>query len=168
MSKLTTYGRRLIFFSLTILMMIFIFFMSSETGEESADFSIKVTEKLVKIIPGYTSMVIEKQESIFDCVHFAVRKGAHFTEYGILALMILGFLNTFKISRCIKCMLTIGVSGAYAVLDEIHQLFVSKRNGNVRDVLIDISGAIVFTGIAIMVAKMHKPKSGKNLNLNLQ
>lgn len=167
MSKLTTDGRRLIFLSLTILMMITIFSMSSETGEESAGISSKVAETVVKIIPGYSSMTVEKQESIFDCVHFIVRKGAHFTEYGILSLLLLGFFSTFNFKMYWKYIFSIGIAGIYAGTDEMHQLYITGRAGSLVDVCIDVAGATTFIVIAMLIIRLKSIKSiDKIINSN--
>ena len=47
----------------------------------------------------------------------------------------------------------------YAISDEIHQLFVPGRSGQVSDVLLDTLGA--FTGIMIYKLIYNKIKGGK-------
>ncbi len=40
---------------------------------------------------------------------------------------------------------------SYAVIDEIHQLFVSERSGQFTDVLIDGMGAVIALGIVLLI-----------------
>jgi VanZ family protein len=64
-----------------------------------------------------------------------LRKGAHMTEYAILALLLF---------RALGSELPAFLFGlAYAVSDEIHQLFVSGRHGSPLDVAIDAAGLLL-------------------------
>jgi VanZ family protein len=64
-----------------------------------------------------------------------LRKGAHMTEYAILALLLF---------RALGSELHAFVFGlAYAISDEIHQLFVSGRHGSPVDVTIDAAGLLL-------------------------
>jgi VanZ family protein len=64
-----------------------------------------------------------------------LRKGAHMTEYAILALLLF---------RALGSELPAFLFGlAYAVSDEIHQLFVSGRHGSPVDVAIDATGLLL-------------------------
>ena len=81
-------------------------------------------------------------------VQFGVRKAAHVTEYAILAGLLLRALHAgWRAVRLRHALIALGVAAAYAALDEYHQSFVASRTGSPRDVLIDMSGALV--GVAI-------------------
>jgi VanZ family protein len=69
-----------------------------------------------------------------------LRKGAHTTEYAILGVLLLRALGGAAAA------FAAGV--AYAITDEIHQLFVPGRHGSPLDVLIDAVG--VGIGIALV------------------
>jgi VanZ family protein len=64
-----------------------------------------------------------------------LRKGAHMTEYAILALLLARAL-----SRAVPA-LAVGV--LYAVTDELHQSFVRGRHAAVLDVAIDSVGLLM-------------------------
>ena len=72
-----------------------------------------------------------------------IRKVAHFSVYAVLGvstymLVVTNFgLNGKKafFTALIVCVL-------YAATDEVHQLFVAGRSGEVKDVLIDSTGAL--------------------------
>jgi VanZ family protein len=64
-----------------------------------------------------------------------LRKGAHMTEYAILALLLFRALGS-ELSAFLFGL-------AYAVSDEIHQLFVSGRHGSPVDVAIDAAGLLL-------------------------
>jgi len=76
-----------------------------------------------------------------------VRKGAHLTEYAVLAVLLWGALRTvsaqatgwsWRVARNAWLLVV-----AYAATDEFHQVFVPNRQGSPWDVLIDSVGAAV-------------------------
>jgi len=78
-----------------------------------------------------------------EVIHFLVRKSAHLTEYAILSVVWFrawrGGLPGFQWRWG---MLSVAVALATAITDEVHQSFVPSRSGNVRDVLLDLTGAL--------------------------
>jgi VanZ family protein len=96
--------------------------------------------------------------SLFGSIaNFIVRKAAHFTEYLILFLLLYeAFREDFSLKKAV--MLSIIAVFLYACSDEIHQLFVSGREGRFRDVMIDTSGgAAGLLGVVLIVT--HKKSS---------
>jgi len=49
----------------------------------------------------------------------------------------------------------------YAISDEIHQLFVPGRTGQLKDVIIDSSGSFVGIAIVIIVIKLLEMKRNR-------
>jgi VanZ family protein len=86
-------------------------------------------------------------ETIHD-VQVVVRKCGHITEYAVLAILV---WIARRVSRAVRPLLSqwqwmearwiVLFCGLYAVTDEIHQTFVSTRQGNPWDVLLDSFGA---------------------------
>jgi len=79
-------------------------------------------------------------------IQLVVRKTAHFIEYGILALLLwrarrgaVGIGN--QPWQWSKAGIAFGLAVLFAITDEWHQSFVPSREGSLRDVLIDSSGA---------------------------
>jgi VanZ family protein len=66
---------------------------------------------------------------------YVLRKGAHMTEYAILALLVLRAAGSYAWAFA----LTVG----YAASDEFHQTFVRGRHGSPVDVGIDAVGALL-------------------------
>jgi VanZ family protein len=67
----------------------------------------------------------------------------HVSEYLVLAILLARALNN-GIRRHVtasRLLLTWGLCAAYAVSDEIHQIFVPGRSPDVRDALADACGA---------------------------
>lgn len=120
---------------LIIIWMTFIFLMSNQPAETSDSQSLGIISMLSKL-------GIDMSGIFGDIANFIVRKCAHFLEY-----MILGFLiiNLIKEDLKLKYIILIVIGGVflYACTDEFHQLFVSGRDGNLRDIFIDTSGGTV-------------------------
>ncbi|MBO5228401.1 MAG: VanZ family protein [Lachnospiraceae bacterium] len=115
--------------------MIVIFVMSHQPAEDSAHMSGIIAEWLMKL-------GIKENSAV--SIETIVRKCAHMLEYFGLCFCICmhvhvrnGKLNI----RNMAVILTICIS--YAVSDEVHQLFIEGRAGQIRDVLIDTSGAVI-------------------------
>jgi VanZ family protein len=66
---------------------------------------------------------------------FVLRKGAHMTEYAVLACLLLRALGSYRWA--------FGLAVAYAATDEFHQTFVRGRHGTPVDVGIDAVGALI-------------------------
>lgn len=83
-----------------------------------------------------------------DDIIFLIRKCAHLTEYAILASLVWRACRKPKWQDPRPWMwsqagIAIWVAMFYATTDEFHQTFVPSREGCVRDVMIDSSGAVV-------------------------
>jgi VanZ family protein len=78
-------------------------------------------------------------------IHFALRKLGHLIEYGIFAVLLWRALRSTLTS--IRTTAIVGLvffaSLTFAVSDEFHQSFVPTRTASVRDVMIDVCGALV-------------------------
>ena len=104
-----------------ILVCVAIFLFSNQVGEESS----KISNDLI------------------------IRKLGHFSEYMILGFFSFSYLsNLFVKSSEFKdyrktAITSLVFSIVYASSDEFHQTFVAGRDGNIIDVLIDSSGALV-------------------------
>lgn len=126
-----------------VIMMITIFCMSAQSGEESSSLSGNITETVLdRTDPKFSDLDDgEKVEKVEQVGRF-VRKAAHFAEYFVLCGIFAVFALTFDISRPLAFGLSFGAGAVYAASDEIHQLFVPGRSGLFTDVLIDSSGAL--------------------------
>ena len=156
---------RIVLIVLIIGWMILIFDFSADDGVESQTLSDKITIKVVHIIKSnYDSLPSSEQKAFFNKVSFVVRKIGHFGEYGLLGLLVTGFLLTFEGIRKLKkryiyfyatlwCML-------YALTDEMHQLFVKGRSAKIGDVFVDMFGGLV--AAVILVAIWKKISKRKN------
>jgi VanZ family protein len=77
-----------------------------------------------------------------DTVHRLLRKGAHLTEYAILAaLWYRAFMRERNLSARAASWAAFAISLAWAALDEWHQSFVPSRTSSAVDVALDSAGA---------------------------
>ena len=115
-----------------------IFGMSSDAG------STRNTSRIIGPILRWFNPDIP-DETIWG-IQLVVRKTAHFTEYGILALLLWrarrrSIESSEKLWRWSQAGVALGVTVLFAITDEWHQSFVPSREGSLRDVLIDSAGA---------------------------
>jgi len=120
--------------------MITIFNFSSDNSSKSSRKSDLVIVKFAEVSKGRKLSRIEKQHYINKYVKI-VRKGAHFTIYMLLGLFWLSLVKEFRVLDIKSIVFVALVCLLYAISDEVHQLFVSGRSGQVSDVIIDFLGS---------------------------
>jgi vanZ family protein len=121
---------------LPLLWMVVIFMLSHQSASISSGQSGVFVEQLRHIAPSVDQQLLT----------FLVRKGAHIFAYFVLGILTFNALwrvdlSKFKLNYLVG--LSIIVCALYAVSDEFHQLFVSGRSGEVRDIIIDSCAATV-------------------------
>lgn len=139
MNKKNLTKRNVINIMLVLTWMSIIFIFSSQDGSESTDKS-----KIVIYIFNYIGL--DLNSILGDTADFVVRKGAHMTEYFILIMLIQRTLN-LKYTLNKSLLFALGLTVLYACSDEYHQTFVQGRCGQVKDVLIDTCGALIYVFI---------------------
>ena len=114
--------------------MTLIFMLSAEGAHESKARS--------GVIVGFVkeSLNIDFAE---DFLSFLTRKSAHIIAYLMLGLIIYSIIKTYNLTSRRTIVLSIMLAFLYAVFDEIHQLFVPGRSGEIRDVFIDTAAASI-------------------------
>lgn len=141
--------KKTIFAVLLVLWMGFIFSMSCENAEESSNTSGQTIKVVLSTVPEFEKQPEEVKVNIIEELQFIVRKSAHFIGYMILGILASGLILYYgNINK--KYLLAFLICVIYAISDEIHQLFVPGRSGQVRDVLIDSAGSLL--GIILVMA----------------
>ena len=120
--------------------MLVIFHMSSDVASDSSARSDEIVRTIQSI--GVSAPA--------DLLTFLVRKAAHISAYFILGILIFNLLKEYNLGAKKMIFISIAIAMLYACTDELHQVFVSGRSGEVRDVLIDTAGAAV--GVAVYAA----------------
>ncbi|MDQ3009121.1 MAG: VanZ family protein [Acidobacteriota bacterium] len=94
----------------------------------------------------------------FRPIHFLIRKAAHFTVYGILALLLFrAFRGNSRLrwawSWAIYAWL---ILAAYALSDEFHQSLTHHRTSSIYDSLIDTSGGTVALLLVWLISRFRQ------------
>ncbi|NSW78185.1 MAG: VanZ family protein [Chthonomonadetes bacterium] len=138
-------GRFLWYVGPMIVWMGLIFALSTELGSAAHTAGL-LYRLLQRFFPDWLAQA--SPEELFE-LHYWIRKGAHFTEYFILALLA---YRAFRYGEAWRHWRALGFSGSFSILyaftDEFHQVFVSSRGPALRDVGIDALGAM--TGFVLM------------------
>ncbi len=142
--------RKVISWLLVVLWMALIFYLSHQPATESNSLSTGITERVVAIIERVTSDID------FDVSNFnhIIRKNAHFFAYLILGILVINALKSNGLKGSKSILIALAICILYAISDEVHQLFIPGRAGQVRDVIIDSAGAIVGINGYIVFGKL--------------
>ncbi len=130
---------------LIIAWMTLVFYFSNQIADDSSKLSGGITRAILNFFHVLEGKTLEQQSQI----ETVVRKLAHFSIYTLGGILILLHLNLYKIKQNKKVIIAWLIGTTYAITDEIHQLFVPGRSGEIRDVCIDSLGVI--TGIIILL-----------------
>lgn len=153
--------KKKIFAIMTLGWMILIFLFSAQKAEESDYTSLSVGMIIGKIcIPEFEQLDQTEQIWFAEQINYPVRKCAHATEYGILALLFYGTYTGYGVRKAGRFSVLSAVF--YAATDEFHQLFVPGRSGDIKDVCIDGTGAICAVLLCKLVIYLHQRRR-KNL-----
>lgn len=149
--------------ALSLAIMVAIYLFSAQSGGESGSLSTAVAQVLARIfVPGFDLMSAHDQLSWVNALSWPVRKTAHATEYGCLAISLVMTCWQVHSSRggmrlalgrrlAYAGLAAFAISILYAASDEAHQLFVDGRAGQFADVLVDASGAAVGCLLCMLV-----------------
>lgn len=148
-----TYNKPLRFLSLVsaLLLMAVIFILSAQPGDASNETSMS-----------FASLFFGGD--IEFALNVLIRKLAHMAEFAALAVPVWLFVSTFDLKKLLKNGLPFVFTALYAASDEIHQLFVEGRAGQISDIIVDSLGAllgIVFINLLICLSVKYKRKNIK-------
>lgn len=124
---------------LSVIWIAIIFAHSAMPSEVSRQESLGILSWLTRFIPKLS--------------HHTLRKLGHMAEFGILGILLTGCFwryGDFRFRKPMLGCLTV------AFLDETLQLFVSGRSGEVRDIWIDLAGALCGTALMWLIFKLRK------------
>ncbi len=106
-------------------------------GFSGDQFSNQATSPFLQQLFNWILPVIS--EELQQSLQFAVRKGAHAVEYGVLAALANQALRSSP-SSWRAAILALALVAAVAVVDETRQAWSATRSGSARDVGIDVAG----------------------------
>ena len=131
--KIKKYSSILLF----LLWNILIFHFSNQVGNVSQESSDQMLHLLGKIFPFIDG---NKDLSFLSIFSFFIRKSAHMFLFFLLLFFTFYMISFFFEKN--KFQISFLIVFLRALLDEIHQLFIPGRSGELRDVLIDMLGEI--------------------------
>ena len=144
--------KKYVFTVLMVIWMAIIFVMSARDGNESGDMSHNVGRLIGRIfMPGFEQMKEDDQEAYAENIDFYVRKTAHAMEYTILGVLASLCFYYYEIRHYAVMGFLLGV--LYAASDEIHQVFVPGRSGQLTDVMLDSCGVLAGSLTCFLVIK---------------
>lgn len=147
--------RKIIKIILVLLWMVMIFLLSNEEAIKSSKKSDGLIIRSVELFTG-KSLSVQEKEKVLKYLVFPVRKCAHLSLYLILGILVISLLREYMVINTKLVLLSLLICVLYACSDEIHQLFVPGRSGEVRDVLIDTLGACL--GVSFYYVVFRKKK----------
>ena len=147
--------RKVIKIILVLLWMVMIFLLSNEEAVKSSKKSDGLIIKSVELFTG-KSLSDQEKEKVLKYLVFPVRKCAHLSLYLILGILVISLLCEYMLINIKLVLLSLLICFLYACSDEIHQLFVPGRSGEVRDVLIDTLGACLGVSFYYLVFRKKK------------
>ncbi len=153
--------KKLLLYIAIIFVSVQIFNASSQVATESAEMSGKITKKVVDVIAKVKKVEPEKKEDLFNSVHLVIRKTAHFAEYALLTLLVFLLTKCYKLKNFWCFLISLGYCIIFAASDEIHQLFVSGRSGEIRDVILDFCGGITGSVFGFLACKITSGKKAQ-------
>ncbi len=123
---------------------------SVSTDSFSSEHTSQYIEPLLRwLLPGATAATIE-------LLHTGIRKTAHLTEYGVLALL---WYRAFRQSgggwQLRGALRAFAIVVACALVDEFHQLFVPSRGASLADVGLDSLGGALGLAVGEVVQRMR-------------
>ncbi len=134
---------RILTTGLSIGMMLLIFLFSTEPAEQSDSTSRHISDVAADTVrPGWREMAEPERSVFFNQVQYVVRKCAHFTEFTLLGISLRLCLESWLGGRRSLSAAAWAGGTVYAALDEMHQLLVDGRSGELRDVLLDSTGVL--------------------------
>ncbi len=142
-----------------IVWMAVIFAFSHQPATVSSSMSSGITETILQAI----SQVSAEVAIDTDALHTFVRKNAHFFVYLILGVLVVRALRKSGMRGYRGAFTALLICALYAMSDETHQLFIAGRSGELRDVLIDSSGAFTGIGITFLISEWRNVKEWTNI-----
>ena len=123
---------------LIIAWMILVFYFSNQISDESSKLSGGITRAILNFFNLLEGKTLEQQSAI----ETIIRKLAHYSIYTLGGILILLHVNLYKIKTNKKVIISWLIGTAYAMTDEIHQLFIQGRSGSFTDTIIDFIGCL--------------------------
>lgn len=121
-------------------------------------FSGENTRSMIEVVLGW--IMPEAKRGTVIRFNYYIRKAGHFTEYAVLAALL---FRAFRADSTFKWRVTwaaysFAIILAWALVDEYHQTFTSRRGGSIYDSLLDVTGGL-FGLIVVALLSLRKNRA---------
>lgn len=150
--------KKILYWIPAVLMMGIIFAFSSKTADISGQSSMTISKYIYSVYERITGGVKTEEEKLdaLETLDHIVRKGAHITEFAMLAAALAWPLRKSGLKGYRLAVASVGLAAIYAMTDEFHQTFVPGRSGELKDVGIDTVGALIGYSIFSLIRRIGK------------
>ncbi len=149
----------ILLWSLVAGLMGFIFSMSAQPATQSSETSGNTLRAILNVVyPGFKKLDEARQLEIIEQNQYFIRKTAHFSAYTLL-----GILVSLAMAQHIRrfSLISFIIATLYAISDEIHQLYVPGRSGQISDVLLDSAGVALGCVMIFILYKLINKERAK-------
>ena len=131
-----------------ILWLAVIFFLSSQTGEQTAAISLAIARWLARLFPGVS----------LTSLHLALRKAAHIGVYFVEGALLFPALYGQKGRAGRALALTVALCALIAVVDEAHKLAIPGRHCSWPEAALNFLGARPGDALALAIVKRKEKR----------
>lgn len=135
---------------------------SAQTAAVSGDLSDRLLWRLLALVsPAFAGADAETQNAAVELLSFFERKAAHMFLYLVLILLLWLALLPLVRSKNRQVPLAAVLCAVLAGLDEYHQTFIPGRSGELRDVCVDLAGAVIavlLVAVLLWAARWRKER----------
>lgn len=155
---------KFILWTAVILWMVLIFCLSAQTASQSSSLSGQTIRKIVEVIlpKSHNLSQVKKDKLIFD-LQYITRKTAHVLAYMVLGVLCMTALLQLSLRMEMRFSIAFIICTGYAASDEFHQLFISGRGPQIRDIFIDFCGALLGILLVMLIYWIWNRKGLKSL-----
>lgn len=139
-----------------------IFNFSAQSGEESSVASDAIVKNIVKIV----NIDENGNTTLIENITWGVRKTAHLSIYALTGFLLISFMKTYEMKIGYQIGLAQIGGMLYAISDEVHQLYIPGRAGQITDVIIDGIGILIGILLGLFVLHFNKKRKEKNRDKN--
>lgn len=131
-----------------ILWLAVIFFLSSQTGEQTAALSLAIARWLARLFPGVS----------LTSLHLALRKAAHIGVYFVEGALLFPALYGQKGRTGRALAMTVALCALIAVVDEAHKLAIPGRHCSWPEAALNFLGALPGVALALAIVKRKEKR----------
>ncbi|HZK44073.1 MAG TPA: VanZ family protein [Syntrophomonadaceae bacterium] len=114
----------------------------------------KVLLSLPRIQYHYANRLHDSHADPVKFAQFTIRKVAHAVLYGLLGLVFVWILIGRRFKGLLPWILAGGAVLLIAILDEVNQYYLVNRTGCIEDVLVDMSGYVIFAILILVIRRL--------------